>query len=66
MVSFNSFFYKELDDPIDWIARPYSSLKGGLPPLFHSLKNETISHYRDAPWSEEEFSFVTYAFTSHL
>ena len=30
------------------------------------LKNETVSCYRDAPWSEEEFSFVACAFTSHL
>ena len=55
-----------LDDPIDWIARPYSTLEGGLLPLLHSLKNETISCYRDAPWSDGEPSFLACAFTAHL
>ena len=66
MVSSDSFLCKMLDDPTDWIARPYSPFEGGLPLLFHFLKNETISCYRDAPWSEEELSFVACAFTSHL
>ena len=39
MVSSNSFICKVLDDPIDWIARPYSPLKGELLPLFLFLKN---------------------------
>ena len=30
------------------------------------LKNEIVSRYKDAPWSEEEFSFVACPFTSHL
>ena len=66
MVSFDSFFFKLLDDPTDWTARPYSPIKGGLPSLFHSLKNETVSRCRDAPWTEEKLSFVACAFTSHL
>ena len=28
-----------LDDLTDWTARPYSALKGGLPPLFTSLES---------------------------
>ena len=55
-----------LDDPTDWTARPYSALKGGLPPLFTSLESVPISCYRDTPWAEEELSFVAYAFPSHL
>ena len=66
MVSFDCFFFKLFDDPTDWTARLYSPIKGGLPSLFHSLKNETVSRYRDASWTEEKLSFVAYAFTSHL
>lgn len=66
MVSSNSFLCKVLDDPTNWTAKPYSPLEGGLLPLFHSLKNETIFRYRDAPWSEKELSFFACAFTSHL
>ena len=66
MVSSDSFLFKVLDDPIDWTTRPYSPLEGGLPFLFHSLKNEIVSRYKDAPWIEEELSFVICAFTSHL
>ena len=56
-----------LDDPIDWIARPYSALEGGLSPLFTSLESISVSRYRDTPWSEEElFFFVACAFPSHL
>ena len=52
-----------LDDPTNWTDGPYSPLKGGLPSLFHSLKIETVSHYRDSSWTEEELSFVACAFT---
>lgn len=66
MVSFDSFLCKVLDDPTDWTARPYSPLEGALPPLFQPLTDETISHYRDVPWFEEELSFIACTFTSHL
>ena len=66
MVSSGNFLCKVLDDPANSTARPYSPFKGGLPSLFHSLKNETVSCYRGAPWFEEELSFVAYDFTSHL
>ena len=66
MVSFDSFLCKVLDDPINWTARPYSPLEGVLPCLLHSLINETISRYRDDPWTKEEPSFVACAFTSHI
>ena len=67
MLSSNRFLCKVLDDPTDGKARPYSPLKGGLlSSLFHSLKNETISRYRDALWFKDELSFVAFAFTSHL
>ena len=65
-VSSNSFLSKFLDDPTNWIARPYSALEGGLPLLFTSLESISISRYRDTPWSEEELSFVACAFPSHL
>ena len=65
-VSSNSFLSKMLDDPTDWIARPYSTLEGGLPSLFTSLENIFVSHYRDTPWSEEEHSFVACAFSTYL
>ena len=58
MVSFDCFFFKLFDDPTNWTARLYSPIKGGLPSLFHSLKNETVSRYRDASWTEEKLSFV--------
>ena len=45
---------------------PYSPLEGALPPLFQTLTDETISHYRDVPWSEEELFFIACTFTSHL
>ena len=48
-VSSNSFLSKVLDDPTNWIARPYFALEGGLPPLFTSLESISISHYRDTP-----------------
>ena len=66
VVSSNSFLSKVLEDSADWIARPYSALEGGLPPLFTSLESISISRYRDALWFEEELSFVVYAFPSHL
>ena len=66
VVSSNSFLSKVLDDPIDWIARPYPTLEGGLPPLFTSLESTLASHCRDTPWSKEEHSFVACAFPSHL
>lgn len=66
MVSSDSFLCKVLDDPTDLIARPYSPLEGGLLPLFHFLKNEIVSCYRNAPWSEGELPFVACACTSHL
>ena len=65
VVSLNSFLSKVLDDPIDWITRPYSALEGRLPILFTSLESISISRYRDSPWSEEELSFVACAFPSH-
>ena len=65
-MSSNSFLNKVLDDPIDWTARPYSALEGGLLPLFTSLESISISRYRDTSWSEEELSFVACAFPSHL
>ena len=49
VVSSNSFLSKVLDDPIDWIARPYSALEGGLPPLFISIESIFVSRYRDTP-----------------
>lgn len=55
-----------LDDPTNWMARPYSTLEGGLPPLFTSLESFLVSHYKDIPWSEEELSFVFYTFPSYL
>ena len=55
-----------LDDPIDWTARPYSALEGGLPPLFTSLENISVSRYRDTPCFEEELSFIACAFPSHF
>ena len=66
MVSSDSFLCKVLDDPTDWTGRPYSPLESGLPPLFYCLKNETVSHYKDAPWFEEDLSFAACAFTSYL
>ena len=48
-VSSNRFLSKVLDDPTDWTARPYSALKGGLPPLFTSLESIFVSCYRDTP-----------------
>ena len=66
MVSLDSFLGKVLDDPTDWTARPYSPLEGGLPPLFTSLESVLVSRYRDTPYSEEDLSFVAYAFPSHL
>lgn len=66
VVPSGSFLYKMLDDPTDWIDRPYSPIEGGLPSLFHSLKTEIVSHYRDSSWTEEELSFVASASTSHL
>ena len=66
MVYFDSFLCKVLDDPTNWIARPYSPLKGGLLPLFHFLKNETVSCYRNAHWFEGQLPFVACDFTSHL
>ena len=65
-VSSNSFLSKVLDDPTDWIARPYSALEGGLPPLFTSLENISVSRYRDTPCFEEELSFIACAFPSHF
>ena len=65
-ISSNSFLSKVLDDHTDWIARPYSILEGGLPPLFTSLESISVSRYRDTPWSEEKLSFVACAFPSHL
>ena len=38
-VSSNSFLSKVLDDLTDWTTKPYSTLKGGLPPLFTSLES---------------------------
>ena len=66
VVSSNSFLSKVLEDSADWIARPYSALEGGLPPLFTSLESISISRYRDTLWFEEELSFVVCAFPSHL
>ena len=65
VVSSNSFLSKVLDDPTDWATRPYSLLKGGLPPLFTSLKSVPTSLYRDIPWSDELY-FIGCAFPSHL
>ena len=58
MVSSDSFLCKVLDYPTNWIGKPYSPLEGALPPLFRTLINENASHYRDAPWPEEELSFI--------
>ena len=66
VVSSNSFLSKVLDDPTDWIAKPYSALEGGLPPLFTSLESISVSRYRDTSLSEEELSFIACAFSSHL
>ena len=55
-----------LDDLIDWTTRPYFALEGGLPLLFTSLENISISCYRDTPWSEEELAFFACAFSSHF
>ena len=49
-----------------WIARPYSALEGGLPPLFTSLESVIIYRYKDTPWTEEELSFVACAFPYHI
>jgi len=46
-VSSNSFLNKVLDDPTDWTAKPYSTLEGGLHPLFTSLESTPDSCYRD-------------------
>nr|POE82070.1 hypothetical protein CFP56_41838 [Quercus suber] len=62
----NSFLNKVLDEPTDWTARPYSTLKHGVPPLFTSLDSVPVSRYRDTPWAEEELSFVACAFPFHL
>ena len=64
MVFSDSFLCKVLDNFTDWIARPYSSLEGVIPLLFQFLTNETVSCYRDVPWSEEELSFIACTFTS--
>ena len=66
VVSSNGFLRKVLDDPIDWIARSYCTLEGGLPSLFTFLEKIFVSHYKDTPWFEEELSFVACAFPSHL
>ena len=65
-MSSNSFLSKVLEDSADWIARPYSALEGGLPPLFTPLESISISRYRDTLWFKEELSFVVCAFPSHL
>ena len=65
-MSSNSFLSKVLDDPIDWTARPYSALEGGLPPLFTSLESISVSRYRDTPWCQKELSFAACAFPSYL
>lgn len=66
VVSSNSFLCKVLDGSTNWAARPYSPLESELTSLFHSLKNEIVSCYKNAHWSMEELSFVAYAFTSYL
>ena len=66
VVSVNSILNKVLDDPTYRTARPYSTYEGGLPPLFTSLESIFVSRYRDTPWFEEELSFITCAFPSHL